>query len=95
MRIAVAIIVLTYGTPGLSTSTELMEASDRRLEDFGLMLGRMSSPWCGDRATAGLHWNGYGCFCGKGSKGDTPVDEFDAACQGALTNDVSGEVAKI
>ena len=45
------------------------------------MMGWKSSPWCGNWATAGLHWNGYGCYCGVGNKSDTAVDEFDAACK--------------
>ena len=56
-----------------------------RIGDWGskavFMMGWKSSPWCGNWATAGLYWNGYGCYCGVGNKSETAVDEFDAACE--------------
>lgn len=68
----------------------MASASDRNLIDFGLMLGRKSSPMCGNVVTAGAHWNNYGCYCGRGNKcpegteftsGCPGVDDFDAACE--------------
>ena len=74
-------MIVAYAGAGGSQPEPMMSASDRNLVDYGLMLGRKSSPWCGNRVTANAHWNGYGCWCGRGNKADTAVDEFDAACK--------------